>query len=228
MFEQFTESAREVVRLAQEEARELRYTRVDTEAILLGLLHQRDGTAATVLASMGITLEAAHAELAGLVFPADQTSGGPDHNRAIPFTPRAKKSLELALRESLALGHNHIGTEHILLALLQQGDSVASRVLTSFEADPEKIRGAVLQMLSEPDHPSTARFANRASITMLRDGPVRAAAGPDKELRRLLMAAAERAVRNQKTVYGLADVLAAEKEIEEQSDVGTQDPDDPN
>jgi hypothetical protein len=162
------------MRLAQEEARDLNYNHVGTEAILLALVRQQDGTAGTVLASLGITLEGVRAQLVGLVFPEEETVTG-----HIPFTPRAKKSLELALRESLGLRSEYIGTGHILLGLLSQSDSIATRVLNSFEPDSNKLREAVLPMLSDPEEPPAGRFANRVNLTMVRDTPAVAAAGPD-------------------------------------------------
>jgi hypothetical protein len=145
VFERFTERARQVVVLAQEEARGLRHNYIGTEHILLGLLREQEGLAARALESLGVTIEAARAEVVGVVgFGEEQAYG------QIPFTPRAKKVLELALRESLALGHNHIGTEHILLALVREGEGVAVRVLHTFDADPEQVRNEVLRLLAGP------------------------------------------------------------------------------
>ena len=124
MFERFTERARQVVVLAQDEARALKHNYIGTEHILLGLLREEEGLAARVLESLDITVEEVRAQVARIVGQGDEVTTG-----QIPFTPRAKKVLELALREALSLGHNYIGTEHILLALLEQedGDGVLSR-----------------------------------------------------------------------------------------------------
>src|SRR4051794_7350331 len=115
MFERFTERARQVVVLAQDEARELRHNYIGTEHLLLGLLREEDGLAARVLATVDITIEEVRTQVARIVGQGDEVSAG-----QIPFTPRAKKVLELALREGLTLGHNFIGTEHLLLGLVRE------------------------------------------------------------------------------------------------------------
>jgi len=145
VFERFTERARQVVVLAQDEARKLRHNYIGTEHILLGLLREEEGLAARVLESLDITVGEARAEVARIVGPGDELTTG-----QIPFTPRAKKVLELSLREALALGHNWIGTEHVLLGLVGENDGVAARVLLDFGADADKIRGEVIRMLSGP------------------------------------------------------------------------------
>jgi len=145
MFERFTEHARQVVLLAQEEARGLKHNHVGTEHILIGLLREDGGPAALVLASLDITIEGARAGVIGLVPPGEDLVSG-----QIPFTPRTKKVLELALREALSLGHIYIGTEHILLALAREGAGIANRVLLDFEVDSEKIRNEVIRMISGP------------------------------------------------------------------------------
>jgi ATP-dependent Clp protease ATP-binding subunit ClpC len=145
VFERFTERARQVVVLAQDEARKLRHNYIGTEHILLGLLREEEGLAARVLESLDITVGEARAEGARIVGPGDELTTG-----QIPFTPRAKKVLELSLREALALGHNWIGTEHVLLGLVGMNDGVAARVLLDFGADADKIRGEVIRMLSGP------------------------------------------------------------------------------
>jgi len=145
MFERFTERARQVVVLAQEEARTLKHNYIGTEHILLGLLREEEGLAARVLESLDITTERVRAQVVRIVGSGEEVTSG-----QIPFTPRAKKVLELALREALSLGHNYIGTEHILLGLVRENEGVAARILLDFDADSEKIRNEVIRMLSGP------------------------------------------------------------------------------
>ncbi len=145
MFERFTERARQVVVLAQEEARILKHNYIGTEHILLGLLREEEGLAARVLEQLDITVEEVRAQVARIVGQGDEVTTG-----QIPFTPRAKKVLELALREALSLGHNYIGTEHILLGLVRENEGVAARILLDFDADAEKIRNEIIRMLSGP------------------------------------------------------------------------------
>src|SRR5687767_5803819 len=145
MFERFTERARQVVVLAQEEARTLKHNYIGTEHILLGLLREEEGLAARVLESLDITVERVRSQVVRIVGSGEEVTAG-----QIPFTPRAKKVLELALREALSLGHNYIGTEHILLGLVRENEGVAARILLDFDADSEKIRNEVIRMLSGP------------------------------------------------------------------------------
>src|SRR5688500_11366910 len=145
MFERFTERARQVVVLAQEEARILKHNYIGTEHIVLGLLREEEGLAARVLESLDITVERVRAQVVRIVGSGEEVTSG-----QIPFTPRAKKVLELALREALSLGHNYIGTEHILLGLVRENEGVAARILLDFDADSEKIRNEVIRMLSGP------------------------------------------------------------------------------
>jgi len=145
MFERFTEWARQVVVLAQEEARILKHNYIGTEHILLGLLREEEGLAARVLESLDITVERVRAQVVRIVGSGEEVTSG-----QIPFTPGAKKVLELALREALSLGHNYIGTEHILLGLVRENEGVAARILLDFDADSEKIRNEVIRMLSGP------------------------------------------------------------------------------
>ncbi len=155
MFERFTERARQVVVLAQEEARTLKHNYIGTEHILLGLLREEEGLAARVLESLDITVERVRAQVVRIVGSGEEVTSG-----QIPFTPRAKKVLELALREALSLGHNYIGTEHILLGLVRENEGVAARILLDFDADSEKIRNEVIRMLSGPWQPP-ARLGRR-------------------------------------------------------------------
>ena len=143
MFERFTDRARRVVVLAQEEARMLSHNYIGTEHILLGLIHEGDGIAAKALESLGVSLEAVRAQVEEIIGQGQQAPSG-----HIPFTPRAKKVLELSLREALQLGHNYIGTEHILLGLIREGEGVAAQVLVKLGADLNRVRQQVIQLLS--------------------------------------------------------------------------------
>ena len=143
MFERFTDRARRVVVLAQEEARMLNHNYIGTEHILLGLIHEGEGVAAKALESLGISLEAVREQVQEIIGQGQQAPSG-----HIPFTPRAKKVLELSLREALQLGHNYIGTEHILLGLIREGEGVAAQVLIKLGADLNRVRQQVIQLLS--------------------------------------------------------------------------------
>ncbi|TLM76300.1 MAG: ATP-dependent Clp protease ATP-binding subunit, partial [Actinobacteria bacterium] len=143
MFERFTEKARRVVVYAQEEARMLNQNYIGTEHLLLGLIREQDGIAAKALESLSISLDDVHQQVEDLIGRGTYVPTG-----NIPFTPRAKKVLELSLREALQLGHNYIGTEHILLGLIREGEGVAAQVLLNLGADLEKVRAAVIQLLS--------------------------------------------------------------------------------
>jgi ATP-dependent Clp protease ATP-binding subunit ClpC len=142
VFERFTEPARQVVVHAQEEARSLGHDHIGTEHLLLGLLRVEDGLALRVLASLGIAVEVAREQVARIVGRGDAVPVG-----QIPFTPRAKKALELSLREALALGHDVIGTEHVLLGLVRVGDGLAARVLDELGAPAERVRDQALAAL---------------------------------------------------------------------------------
>ena len=143
MFERFTDRARRVVVLAQEEARMLNHNYIGTEHILLGLIHEGEGVAAKGLEALGISLEGVRAQVEEIIGQGQQAPSG-----HIPFTPRAKKVLELSLREALQLGHNYIGTEHILLGLIREGEGVAAQVLVKLGADLNRVRQQVIQLLS--------------------------------------------------------------------------------
>ncbi len=155
MFERFTERARQVVVLAQDEARALKHNYIGTEHILLGLLREEEGLAARVLDSLDITVDEVRNQVSRIVGQGDEMTTG-----QIPFTPRAKKVLELALREALSLGHNYIGTEHILLGLVRENEGVAARILIDFDADAEKIRTEIIRMLSGPGRRSGSGAAS--------------------------------------------------------------------
>ncbi len=198
MFERFTERARQVVVLAQEEARALRHNYIGTEHILLGLLREEAGVGAAVLQSLGVSIGDARAHVVRLVGSGEEVATG-----QIPFTPRAKKTLEIANREALSLGHNYIGTEHILLALARANEGVAARVLSAFDADPEGIRQAVSSLLP------ASEGGSHASVAMVSSSQLRFAVTPNRELRRVLMAAAGRALTDERSEFGLDDLLAA-------------------
>jgi ATP-dependent Clp protease ATP-binding subunit ClpC len=160
VFERFTERARQVVVLAQDEARTLGHGYIGTEHLLLGLIREQDGVAARALGALGVTEDDARAQVAAMVVAGDDAATG-----QIPFTRRAKEVLELALREALALGHNYIGTEHILLGLLRENQGIGAQVLRDLGADPERVRSEILPLLAAASrtpsaHPARAtRFA---------------------------------------------------------------------
>ena len=160
MFERFTDRARRVVVLAQEEARMLNHDYIGTEHILLALIHEENGVAAQALESLGITEEAARQQVEEITGRGQQ-----DPPRGhIPFTPRAKKTLQLSMREAIALGHAYIGTEHILLGLVREDDGVAIRVLNGLGADPTRVRQQVIQRVHArrvQEEPGTGRATGR-------------------------------------------------------------------
>ena len=142
MFERFTDRARRVVVLAQEEARMLNHNYIGTEHLLLGLIHEGEGVAARALEAMGISLEVVRQQVEEIIGQGQEAPSG-----HIPFTPRAKKVLELSLREANQLGHEYIGTEHILLGLVREGDGVAAQVLVKLGADLNRVRQQVIELL---------------------------------------------------------------------------------
>src|SRR5664279_5087923 len=143
MFERFTDRARRVVVLAQDEARMLNHNYIGTEHILLGLIHEGEVVAAKALETLGISLDAVRQQVEELIGHGQQAPSG-----QIPFTSRAKAALELSLREALQLGHNYIGPEHILLGLIREGEGVAAQVLGKLGADLGGVRQQVIQLLS--------------------------------------------------------------------------------
>jgi ATP-dependent Clp protease ATP-binding subunit ClpA len=151
MFERFTERARQVVVLAQDEAKRCRHNYIGSEHLLLGLLREEEGLASRVLESLGVELEEVRSKVNQYVGKGDEITTG-----QIPMTPRAKRILELSLREALSLGHNYIGTEHLLLGLVRENEGVAARVLLDFDADAQKIRGEILRLLSGPGRKTTS------------------------------------------------------------------------
>ena len=206
VFERFTESAREVVRTAQKAARELGHGHVGTEHELLGLLADSDSDASRALNSLRVTADRARERVLEIVPPGDLPDG------AIPFTPRAKKVLELSLRESLSLGHRVITPEHVLLGLAHDRDSVAMQVLGGLGADEFAIRAAVLPLLPAPEEAGPQIPPElRPQVEMLpSSAPVVA---------RLLTAASGRALVEGRTQFGIRDLIASAADDEEAASV---------
>ncbi|WEK60941.1 MAG: ATP-dependent Clp protease ATP-binding subunit [Candidatus Microbacterium colombiense] len=211
MFERFTDRARRVVVLAQEEAKMLNHNYIGTEHILLGLIHEGEGVAAKALESLGISLDAVREQVQDIIGQGQQQPTG-----HIPFTPRAKKVLELSLREALQLGHNYIGTEHILLGLIREGEGVAAQVLVKLGADLNKVRQQVIQLLSgapgrEPaavgaqsnDSPAGAQGGSavldqfgRNLTQAARDNKLDPVIGREKEIERVMQILSRRSKNN--------------------------------
>ncbi len=206
MFERFTDRARRVVVLAQEEARMLNHNYIGTEHILLGLIHEGEGVAAKGLEALGISLEAVRSQVEEIIGQGQQAPSG-----HIPFTPRAKKVLELSLREALQLGHNYIGTEHILLGLIREGEGVAAQVLVKLGADLNRVRQQVIQLLSgyqgkEPQNTGPAEGTPSTSLVLdqfgrnltqaAREGKVDPVIGRDKEIERVMQVLSRRTKNN--------------------------------
>jgi ATP-dependent Clp protease ATP-binding subunit ClpC len=209
MFERFTDRARRVVVLAQEEARMLNHNYIGTEHILLGLIHEGEGVAAKALESLGISLEGVRQQVEEIIGQGQQAPSG-----HIPFTPRAKKVLELSLREALQLGHNYIGTEHILLGLIREGEGVAAQVLVKLGADLNRVRQQVIQLLSgyqgkEPAAAGGGAAGEAAPSTSLvldqfgrnltqaaREGKLDPVIGREKEIERVMQVLSRRTKNN--------------------------------
>jgi ATP-dependent Clp protease ATP-binding subunit ClpC len=209
MFERFTDRARRVVVLAQEEARMLNHNYIGTEHILLGLIHEGEGVAAKALESLGISLEGVRQQVEEIIGQGQQAPSG-----HIPFTPRAKKVLELSLREALQLGHNYIGTEHILLGLIREGEGVAAQVLVKLGADLNRVRQQVIQLLSgyqgkEPAAAGAGATGEAAPSTSLvldqfgrnltqaaREGKLDPVIGREKEIERVMQVLSRRTKNN--------------------------------
>ncbi len=206
MFERFTDRARRVVVLAQEEARMLNHNYIGTEHILLGLIHEGEGVAAKAMESLGISLEAVRQQVEEIIGQGQQAPSG-----HIPFTPRAKKVLELSLREALQLGHNYIGTEHILLGLIREGEGVAAQVLVKLGADLNRVRQQVIQLLNgyqskEPAGGTAAEGAPSTSLVLdqfgrnltqaAREGKLDPVIGREKEIERLMQVLSRRTKNN--------------------------------
>jgi len=207
MFERFTDRARRVVVLAQEEARMLNHNYIGTEHILLGLIHEGEGVAAKALEALGISLEAVRSQVEEIIGQGKQAPSG-----HIPFTPRAKKVLELSLREALQLGHNYIGTEHILLGLIREGEGVAAQVLVKLGADLNRVRQQVIQLLSgyqgkEPaaqggpaeGTPTTSLVLDQFGRNLTqaaREGKLDPVIGREKEIERVMQVLSRRTKNN--------------------------------
>jgi ATP-dependent Clp protease ATP-binding subunit ClpC len=218
MFERFTDRARRVVVLAQEEARMLNHNYIGTEHILLGLIHEGEGVAAKALESLGIALEGVRQQVEEIIGQGQQAPSG-----HIPFTPRAKKVLELSLREALQLGHNYIGTEHILLGLIREGEGVAAQVLVKLGADLNRVRQQVLQLLSgyqgkEPQEsgsggrgegtPSSSLVLDQFGRNLTqsaREGKLDPVIGREKEIERIMQVLSRR-TKNNPVLIGEAGV----------------------
>ncbi|MDI2030742.1 ATP-dependent Clp protease ATP-binding subunit [Saccharopolyspora sp. TS4A08] len=216
MFERFTDRARRVVVLAQEEARMLNHNYIGTEHILLGLIHEGEGVAAKALESLGIALEGVRQQVEEIIGQGQQAPSG-----HIPFTPRAKKVLELSLREALQLGHNYIGTEHILLGLIREGEGVAAQVLVKLGADLNRVRQQVLQLLSGYQGKEPAEAGGRGEGTpssslvldqfgrnltqAAREGKLDPVIGRDKEIERIMQVLSRR-TKNNPVLIGEAGV----------------------
>ncbi|MEI7930477.1 MAG: Clp protease N-terminal domain-containing protein, partial [Actinomycetes bacterium] len=207
MFERFTDRARRVVVLAQEEARMLNHNYIGTEHILLGLIHEGEGVAAKALEALGISLEAVRSQVEEIIGQGQQAPSG-----HIPFTPRAKKVLELSLREALQLGHNYIGTEHILLGLIREGEGVAAQVLVKLGADLNRVRTQVISLLSgyqgkeaatsggpAEGTPSTSLVLDQFGRNLTqaaREGKLDPVIGRDKEIERVMQILSRRTKNN--------------------------------
>jgi ATP-dependent Clp protease ATP-binding subunit ClpC len=208
MFERFTDRARRVVVLAQEEARMLNHNYIGTEHILLGLIHEGEGVAAKALESLGISLEAVRQQVEEIIGQGQQAPSG-----HIPFTPRAKKVLELSLREALQLGHNYIGTEHILLGLIREGEGVAAQVLVKLGADLNRVRQQVIQLLhgyqgKEPQASAGASGESAPSTSLVldqfgrnltqaaRESKLDPVIGRDREIERVMQVLSRRTKNN--------------------------------
>ena len=197
MFERFTDRARRVVILAQEEARLLNHNYIGTEHILLGLIHEHEGVAAKALESLDISLESVRGQVEEIIGQGAQPPSG-----HIPFTPRAKRVLELSLREALQLGHNYIGTEHILLGLIREGEGVAAQVLVKLGADLARVREQVVHLLAtlgevsssasggeservvgEPSASRSSVLASRERVNVSSGGPLEATVGYSRAVR---------------------------------------------
>ncbi len=163
MFERFTDRARRVIELAEEEARVLNHNYVGTEHLLLGLIHEGEGVAAKALESLGISLEAVRQQVEEIIGEGRQAP-----SKRIPYTPGAKKALELSLREALQLGHHYIGTEHILLGLIREGEGPAAQVLVNLGGDLNRVRQQVIRLLhgyQDENDPGRVRAALRTGKT---------------------------------------------------------------
>lgn len=214
MFERFTEEARQVVVAAQEEARRLGHGHVGTEHILIALSRLSDDLPGRALSEAGVDADAVRAKVTEMFGPGDEPPSG-----QIPFTSAAKKSLELALRAALKLGHNWIESGHVLLGLVDVGPSPGYETLSGLGVDVDSLRDRVVALLADSDRPQEhAHHAHHAargpSIEVRQVGrePGHFAVGPDSRLQRLLMAAAGRALQQARREFRIEDVLEALKD----------------
>jgi ATP-dependent Clp protease ATP-binding subunit ClpC len=197
VFERFTDRARQVVVLAQEEARMINHNYIGTEHLLLGLVHEGEGIAAMALKSLGISLEAVRSQVEEII-----GQGGAAPTGHIPFTPRAKKVLELSLREALQLGHNYIGTEHILLGIIREKEGVAAQVLRNFGASLDSVRQQVIGLLTGQTGPPAEQLpATRSPL----DEP------PEARERRTRLARIEELAREEAEALAHSEVQPAHR-----------------
>ncbi|HET6947031.1 MAG TPA: Clp protease N-terminal domain-containing protein, partial [bacterium] len=200
MFERFTERARRVIILAQEEAKRLNHSAVGTEHILLGIIREGEGVASKVLESLNISPDRVRAEIESAIGRGERTP-----YEEVAFTPRAKKVLELALDEARRLGHNYIGTEHLLLGLIREGEGVAARVLEAMGADLERVRAQVVYLLGEEGTTSYTKQTSKTptldefgrDLTKLaRDGKLDPVIGREREIERVIQVLSRRTKNN--------------------------------
>ena len=203
LFERFTERARQVVVLAQDEARALRHGHIGTEHVLLGLRREEDGLAARVLASYDITVEQVRAEVVQTV-----GMGKDDERGQTPFTARAKKVLELSLDEARSLGHHDVGTEHILLGLVRQGEGVGFRVLRGLDADPEKLRADLRSLAASQQVPPETVRGTATGMGVTR-ASVSAGGSRSPGVRRLMVETLKLAAADGRSEVDIPDVLLA-------------------
>jgi ATP-dependent Clp protease ATP-binding subunit ClpC len=202
LFERFTERARHVVGLADYEARTLKHDHIGTEHLLLGLVREDKGVAARVLSSLDVTLERTRGEVVRVVGVGDRDASG-----QIPFTPLAKHVLAQALHEALVLGHNYIGTEHLLLGLVSLSEGPSVRILADMNVTPEAVRSETLRLIA-PSEPAPTAVASDAP-TAPRSSEEWFHVGPGSRARRLLMLAASRALADGRSLIEPTDVLLA-------------------
>jgi ATP-dependent Clp protease ATP-binding subunit ClpC len=219
MYERFTDRARRVVALAEDEARRLNHNHIGTEHILLGLIHEDDGVAAQTLESLGVSLGAVRQQVEMIIGQGREAPRG-----RIPYTPRARKALELSLREALQLGHHHIGTEHILLGLVREGKGAAAQMLVKLGADLNRVRQQVVRLLDAEgaQEPATTPAARRLSVAGGSEGKLLSEVLGRVELIDSRLSAVERHVGTGPDVGGL-DQEIAQARRDKESAVGAED-----
>jgi ATP-dependent Clp protease ATP-binding subunit ClpC len=209
VFERFSEGARQVVVNAREAADQLNHHYIGTEHLLLGLLWNGDEMSAQVLMSFGVTLDDVIAKVVEIVGRGEDPQAG-----QVPFTPRAKKTLELSLREALALGHNIIDSGHLLLALLREGEGVAMRILLDAGLEPGAVRTRLVELLGQADL-EAARSVPSVSPRVMSEAGFAFSVGPDAQLKRLLMTAGGRALAKGRLEFTVNDLIAVLQESPE-------------